>query len=421
MTYVELFDKTSIENICAILTNVPNRVVLVGNNKKKIERCIKHYKKVFSKRGYNIEFVSKAVSKWDIEQVVQVLTEILNTYEDCEFGVTGGDEIALVALGILYERNRDKNIQIHRIGINNNRIYDCDKDGNTIEKDIPSISVEENVRIYGGDVMYGDVTEEETYQWSLTPEFCKDIETMWSICSVSVTKWNIQSRVFETIGEVGDTSADGLTVIATKEAIRKYYQKNKVGKYSVNYRIINGLRDMGNGKLITFFEDSPTEVKISYKDLQVKKCLTKAGLALEMIIYLTAKKLKDESGKNIYDDVVNGVKIDWDGIIHEEMGGTHDTTNEIDVLLTHGMVPIFISCKNGKVSVEELYKLNTVAERFGGKYSKKVLVATNLPGEESENTYFKLRANDMKIKILDEVQNMTLNQLAKELNNLWEE
>ena len=107
MTYVELFDKTSIENICAILTDIPQRVIFVGDNKKKISRWIQYYQKVFSKRGHNIEFECRVVSKWDVDQVVYVLTEIVNTYDNCVFGVTGGDEMALLALGIEYKISKN--------------------------------------------------------------------------------------------------------------------------------------------------------------------------------------------------------------------------------------------------------------------------------------------------------------------------
>ena len=68
---------------------------------------------------------------------------------------------------------------------------------------------------------------------------------------------------------------------------------------------------------------------------------------------------------------------------------------------------------------EELYKLNAVAERFGGSYSKKVLVATSLSRLGNGEAYFKQRAKDMNIKILENVQNMNDNELANKLNNLW--
>ena len=44
-----------------------------------------------------------------------------------------------------------------------------------------------------------------------------------------------------------------------------------------------------------------------------------------------------------------------------------ETKNEIDVMLMRGVVPVFVSCKNGAVKMDELYKLDTVAQRFGGR------------------------------------------------------
>lgn len=55
-----------------------------------------------------------------------------------------------------------------------------------------------------------------------------------------------------------------------------------------------------------------------------------------------------------------------------------DTENEIDVVLMKGLTLIFISCKNGQVDDDELYKLESVTNRFGGLYAKKVLIATYL-------------------------------------------
>lgn len=57
---------------------------------------------------------------------------------------------------------------------------------------------------------------------------------------------------------------------------------------------------------------------------------------------------------------------------------TIDTTNEIDVLATYGLLPYFISCKNGRFSSEGLYKLYSVGEQLGGGYYNNIIVITNL-------------------------------------------
>ena len=84
-----------------------------------------------------------------------------------------------------------------------------------------------------------------------------------------------------------------------------------------------------------------------------------------------------------------------------------------------GMIPVFISCKNGAITIDELYKLSVVAERFGGKYVRKVLVATELEKMGIKETYIKARADAMGIRILDRVDEMEEETLAKEIKKLW--
>ena len=63
-----------------------------------------------------------------------------------------------------------------------------------------------------------------------------------------------------------------------------------------------------------------------------------------------------------------------------------------------GLIPIFISCKSGKMTekntLHALYELDTVANRFGGKYAKKVLVAP-----QGIVDVYKMRALAMGIEI----------------------
>lgn len=173
--------------------------------------------------------------------------------------------------------------------------------------------------------------------------------------------------------------------------------------------------------LLTFFnDDDEDKIIVSYKNEQVKKCLTKAGQALEMKVYVTAKGLRDKNGELLYNDALNGVVIDWDGEFHDEKTESqYDTENEIDVLLMHGVIPVFISCKNGIVTSDELYKLDAVAKRFGAHYSKKVLVATALDTLGEAGKYLRQRADDMGIRIIENVQDMDDDELANKFKTLW--
>ncbi len=416
MTYIEFFDKIASENICACLTYAPDRVIYIGDNAKVMKKHIANYEKVFAGRCREIEFLYKTVAKSNLDNVVKLLTELVEAYDDCVFDITGGEEILTLALGIVYAQNPHRNIQIHKLNLRNNVVYDCDKDGKTIYQETPTLSVEENIRIYGGEVVYGSLDESKTYLWDLNEEFLKDVDRIWNICKEDVRYWNTQIGIFEAVEAIGNISDDGLTVTVSHVALQQYLQRHGM-KYKKANRIINDLYQYG---LLTHFDDEhKTTFTVSYKNRQVKKCLTKAGQALEMKIYLTAKGAQD-GDVPVYDDVLNGVVIDWDGELHdEETEEVYDTENEIDVLLMHDVVPVFISCKNGIVTADELYKLNTVAERFGGPYAKKVLVATAIDSLGEAGEYLRQRAKDMNIRLLEDIRELDDAELLRRIKGLW--
>ena len=186
------------------------------------------------------------------------------------------------------------------------------------------------------------------------------------------------------------------------------------------YRLYNNItsRLLQSGLLTAFSADERT-LTVTFKNHQVKRCLVKAGQVLEMKIFVTAKELKDETGKPVYNDVLNGVSIDWDSEFHnEETDGIYDTENEIDVMLMHNMVPVFVSCKNGTVKAEELYKLATVANRFGGKHAKKVIIVNRLDENNDTDQYIIQRAKDMNIRIISRIQEQNDQWLQNKLRNL---
>lgn len=416
MTYIEFFDRIASENVCACLTYAPERVIYIGDDKGLMNKHIERYKKLFTDCEPKIEFDCRSVSRSKLNEVVALLSRLVETYDDCVFDITGGDEMYILALGIVFSQYSHKNIQIHKFNLRNNAIYDCDTDGKTIYRETPKLSVRENIRIYGGEISYGTVDEDKTYLWDLNPAFTADVERMWEICQKNGRAWNVQMGVFAAMDEIGCKSDDGLTLVAPLFTMEKYLRERS-GSYAKESGIISELQRCG---LITYFSDAnENSITVSFKDKQVKKCLTMAGRVLEMKVYLSARNLCEKDGTPVYNDALNGVLIDWDGDLHEEFSEKfYDTENEIDVLLMHDVVPVFISCKNGKVSVDELYKLETVAERFGGPYAKKVLVATALKNAK-EPEYIRNRAKDMHIYLIEIDKDTTDKDLAQMLRNLW--
>lgn len=422
MTFVEFFDKDAVENICACLAHKPDKVIFLGADKKKMEKHIVRYKKVFDERGIDIDFsVPKSVTKNNLQPMIDVLTQIVEENDNCVFGLTGGEDLHLVAMGIVYDRYKDKkNIQMHRFNLKNNTIIDCDQDGNTIlDEALPSLTVQENIRIYGGDVIYEHEKAGTTFQWEYTDDFISDVNTMWDICRENPRKWNAHIGIFAK-AETRKKEFDPMLCTKVKMEELKEHMKSTGVELPGLRSLVRSLYLEG---LIIEHKIDEEEFFVTFKNEQIKRCLTKAGQVLEMKMSILLMNAKDKKGNPIYNDVVNGVYIDWDGKIHDESGAP-DTANEIDVLAMRGTIPVFISCKNGKVLIDELFKLNSVAEQFGGKYAQKILIAPGLyKNEFSQYEYLFQRAEDMHIRVIDSIRH-NLNELSDEkiiklFNNLW--
>ena len=410
MTYIEFFDKTSVVNICACLTNPPERVILVGGDMKPMQRHAEYYGKVFSGRGHSVEFICKSVNKTSLMNMVDVLSEIVSTYPECAVDLTGGEDLMLVAMGIVCERFKDKNIQLHRFNPRTNTIYDCDNDGTTVKKDPLYLTVDENITIYGGEIITDPDSINSTYEWDMNDEFVEDIDKMWQICRENNHKWNVQIGILATAEIIRPPQDHPLKLRANVKALTEFLEQR-----GHTYRVFRDevLSPLCIAGLITYSYDDK-RLEINYKNEQIKRCLTNAGQVLELKVFSLMRSLTD-GGAPLY-NVMTGVQIDWDGRNRSEGA---DTCNEVDVLAMKGVVPVFISCKNGYLSTDELYKLKSVAERFGGEYARKILICTALDDEKEFAAAFRQRAEDMGIRIVDDFAQLSDREAQKMMKNFW--
>ena len=411
MTYIEFFDKDDCENICSSLQSPPDRVILVGDRKKQMEQRAQRYRALLLEKGADVAFECIAVNKNDMREIVKRLSDVVETYDDCVFDLTGGDELYLVATGIVFERHADMNIQMHRVNLRNGVVTDCDCDGNKMEQSGNLLTVEEYIRLYGGTVVYDDTLPGATFRWEMDPGFRRDINSMWEICREDTRLWNAQIGVLAALQEM--CGGDSLTAGAPSDEIDRYLKQR--GAKMIAVRSVLGALEK-KGFLRT--EQRDGLFRVTYKNAQVKRCLTKAGQVLEMKVFLSALEATEKNGGSSYCDVMNGVYIDWDGTVHAEQD-ICDTKNEIDVMMMHGMIPVFVSCKNGMTDVNELYKLDAVAARFGGAYAKKVLVATSLD-DSMTSGYIRMRATDMNIRLVENVQELNDSEWKKTLRSFWQ-
>lgn len=396
MTIIESFEKAPIENLISVLTSKPKKVIYLGEvSQMKASMIV--YEKILKEKGIETEIILKEIQKNNLQNILQVLTEIVETEEECLFDITGGEDLVLLAFGMIYERYKNhKSVKMQRFNINTGRIIDCDLDDEVTFEGTFSMDVKELISVYGGIVVPEDPQP-------MVENAIEVVDKVWKLAKTDSTSWNKSISNLKEFERKGKTNEDDLRMeLDLKEA------KEVIGEYHLKHQAVEKLlKEFYREGLIKNLSIEQDRISYKYKNLFVKRCLNKAGDALEMKCYFEAMYM-EHKGKPYFNDCYVGVVIDWDGIIHPLEENWKDTTNEIDVMLMRGLIPTFISCKHGKIGEEELYKLNTVATRFGGKYAKKILIATHLEKESASSMKSYLqRAKDMNIQLIPNARELS--------------
>lgn len=290
---------------------------------------------------------------------------------------------------------------MQRYNINNGVVSDCDNDGIIHNIAAPEITVDEHIKLHGGAIRFESNNDNRTYKWDLNDDFIADVNKMWEICCKSPGLWNSQINVLEFADILNEKDSEELCVSVSVSELIETMKREKVKYVSVN----SLLRNLKQKHIINNYIFDDTQLTVTFKNIQTKKCLITAGVILELKVLISARLLNDKNGNLFYSDTLSGVYIDWDGDFHNIGDDNKDTENEIDVIIMKGLIPIFISCKNGRIDDDELYKLDTVASRFGGTYVKKVLISTYFSKKTDSMKYFRQRAKDMKINLIETFMN----------------
>lgn len=436
MTIVELFDEKPINNIVGALAFNPDKVIYVGGiSKKQFEsRKLPVLKTYFDKKDYSaldIEYVQ--VRRDSFKDIIEKFERIYSSNAGCVFHVevTGGEDLIMIGLGALCQRHPE--IALYQISSKLRTIRSfsiSSDDGEKLDIECKN-TVEENLLLHGASIISANGTDSLPSGYVFNPDFEHDVDVMWGICCQGagrVTKpsapnsWNKVTTMLSNLDAESVDRDDKNALCVDAKRFKDKYMTGSEGSLFYDY-ICHFVRF----DLMDYRTESDY-VYLYFKNDQVRMCLTKAGLILELKTYLLCKKLMDQRNG----DCLTSVTIDWDGdediastvkylYDADDPNSTIDTTNEIDVLATYGMVPYFISCKNGRFSSEELYKLYSVGEQFGKGYCTKIIVTTNLTYAlgDAKNVILQ-RAADMGIHIIENVHLKTDDDITNELKMVME-
>ena len=400
MTLIECFDHSPMENIAGCLHLQPEKLILLGDQAK-IEPAVLRCRKFLRKRGMDTRVELQDIRKNDLAHTAAVLADIVRREPNCVIDLSGGDEQVILAVGAmlagLTEEQR-RHVSVQKFDTEQRVLVDCDNDGHVVRGQRTFLSVAELVALNGGTAQTGT---------NQVPKDCtaQDLDSLWSIVAADPKGWN---RSIALLGEFESRSDSKAPIRLDMDRIR-----GQLRNFDEKEPKLRALLEEFHSRGIIDLQGSRNTLTYTYTSPLLRCCTQKAGNVLEIKTLLEARAM-GQNGKPFFSDCQMSVTIDWDGITHSPTERVPETKNEIDVVLTRGLVPLFISCKNGDIGDEELYKLHTVATRFGGPRARKMLIATNLDRKSAAaDRSFLQRAWDMDIFVVTDAAELTREDWAE--------
>ena len=376
---VEFLDNEPLENVITSLHYCVDKTLFFGYadviraQKRRVERFLLKYCHVK-------EVTFFEVPKADFEGILRIIRKRVSAeYEagnQVFFDITGGEPLILAAFGVLSGELR---APMHCYDIPADRLIELNTGaGHAISKIAQvqqmEFDLDKYIEMMGGVINY---RLNKALSSTRNEEFEELMPRLWKVSNDNSDAWNAFSDMLKRFSN----TEYGLVVDLTQKQVDTYLKESR--RLGSRQRLADLLADCTREGLL---EQASCDVGLffKYRNSFVKECLLNTGSILELHTYMEEKK-----GST---DCLVGIHLDWDGFIQND--GRQDVLNEVDVLVLRGYIPTFISCKNGGVDKNALYELHTVAEKFGGKYAKKVLVATReLSATDME------RAREMNIEV----------------------
>ena len=350
-TLIELYDERTIENVLAADMFRPQRIIYlcpteVAQNKEQ-QNTLRSF---FRHRGWEPELYFIEASLYKVDRIVRQLLTISEKYPDCALDVTGGSDAELFAAGMFAAK---ANVSAFTYSRRKNRFYNIS--GADFADNLPcnlSYSVEDFFLMAGGTLLPGRVNN------TTLKKYLDDIDPFFDCFLRFRRDWTNIITYMQRIspaeyGQVPPMSIKGNYVVKGERG----------GRISANEAALREFERIGFIRNLNIV--SGESVSFRFRDANIRSWLRDVGSVLELYVY---KACLDA---NIFNDIISSAVVRWNDVL-----GHGSIINEIDVMATMGVLPLFISCKVSDIKTEALNELAILRDRFGGKGAKAVIVST---------------------------------------------
>ena len=370
-TLIELYDERAIENVLAADMFRPQRIIYlcqteVAQSRERQEQI----GDFFRHRGWNPELIFVEASQYKVDRILRQLLMISEKFPDCALDVTGGSDAELFAAGLFAAK---ADVRVFTYSRRKNRFYNIS--GADFADNLPcdiSYSVKDFFLMAGGTLLPGRVDNE------ILREYLGDIDPFFDCFLRHRRDWTNIITYMQRVspaeyGQIPPMDVQGNYTVKGERGGRICAKEEAL----LSFERIGFLRDL---KI-----QSGEKVSFRFRDVNTRAWLRDVGSVLELYVY----KACLDAG--IFNDVISSAVVRWDEVL-----GHGSVINEIDVMATRGVVPLFISCKVSDIKTEALNELAILRDRFGGKGAKAAIVST-----ERCNAAARHRAAQLGIAVID--------------------
>ena len=350
-TLIELYDERAIENVLAADMFRPRRIFYLCPTE--VAQSREHQQRIgnfFRHRGWDPELIFLETSLYKTDRILRQLLTISEKYPDCALDVTGGSDAELFAAGMFASR---ANVRVFTYSRRKNRFYNIS--GAEFAENLPCnivYSVKEFFLMAGGTLLPGRVDN------GILKEYLDTMDPFFDCFLRYRRDWRNLITYMQRVSPGENGQVPSLRVQAS------YVVKGERGG-----RIFAKEEALRAFERIGFLHDLDIvpgqSVSFRFRDANTRAWLRDVGSVLELYVY---KACLDA---NIFNDIISSAVVRWDEVL-----GHASVINEIDVMATRGVVPLFISCKVSDVKTEALNELAILRDRFGGKGAKAAIVST---------------------------------------------
>ena len=370
-TLIELYDERPLENVLGVEVFRPERVVYVCPKRvardKSIQRRLRDY---FDHRGQAVDLEFVKADVFHADAILKTLRRVAASSPDCAVDITGGTDAVLYAAGLL---GAESGVPAFTYSRRKNCFFNIRNAEYADELPCKVVySVEDCFRMAGGDLRPGRVDND------VLPAYLPDIDAFFRLFLKHRRNW---VRIVGYIQRLSPTEPEAEQSL---DARGPYSVKGERG--SMIDAPEEALRDLERIAFLAQLSiDREAGVRFTFRDPQVRQWLRDVGSVLELYVWKTCL----DAG--LFDDVRLSAVVDWEG-----SGKRDAVSNELDVMCTRGVTPVFLSCKTNELKTEALNELAVLRDRFGGGIARAAVITAERAGVPLRN-----RAAELQIRVID--------------------